>query len=87
MKVIVLNRVDNKVAKGEIAHDEQYLLLSQCFQKMSAPGLSKKINMCEKVISGLSKCFVITDQMRKVTDQAWDQIKGKSLEGVPGEQN
>ena len=29
----------------------------------------------------LSKCFVVTDQMRKVTDQAWGQVKGKSLEG------
>ena len=29
----LLNRVENIVTKGEIAHHEQFLLLSQCFQK------------------------------------------------------
>ena len=38
MKVELLNRVENFVAIGDkcIAHHEQFLLLSQCFQKSSA---------------------------------------------------
>ena len=29
---IVADELENIVAKGEIGHDEQYLLWSQCFQ-------------------------------------------------------
>ena len=36
MRVYSLNRVEHIVAKGEIAHHEQFLLLPQCFQKSSA---------------------------------------------------
>ena len=32
----LLNRVEIIVAKGEIAHDEQFLLLPQCFQRSLA---------------------------------------------------
>ena len=28
-------RLENTVGKGEIAHDEQFLLFQQCFQKTS----------------------------------------------------
>ena len=35
MKVKPLHRVENIVAKGEIAGVEQFLLLSQCFQNAS----------------------------------------------------
>ena len=31
-----LKGVENNVSKGEIAHFEQFLFLSQCFQKSSA---------------------------------------------------
>ena len=33
MKLLLLNRVEIIVANGEIAHYEQFLYLSQCFQK------------------------------------------------------
>ena len=35
------DRVENTVGKGEIAHDKQFLLCSQCFQKMSVIDRSK----------------------------------------------
>ena len=34
MKVELLNQVENFVAKGEIAHCEQFLLWLQCFQQL-----------------------------------------------------
>ena len=37
----MLEKVKNIVAKGDIAYYQQYLLLSQCFQKLSATYLSK----------------------------------------------
>ena len=36
MIVLILNKVENIVGKGEIAHYEQFLLLAQCCHKMSA---------------------------------------------------
>ena len=36
MKEQLLNKVENIVAKGEIVQHEQFLLWSQCFQKLSA---------------------------------------------------
>ena len=38
-------KVENIVAKGEIAHDEQLLLLPQCFQKLSASNESESVCM------------------------------------------
>ena len=35
-KALLLNRIENIVAKGEIAHHEQFLLLPQHFQNLSA---------------------------------------------------
>ena len=37
------------VAKGEFDHHEQYLLLQQCFQKLSAAEASESICMRERV--------------------------------------
>ena len=37
----MLNKVENTVAKGEIAHHEQFHLWPQCFQKSSAAIASK----------------------------------------------
>ena len=37
------------MSKGEIAQDEQYLLLPQCFQKSSAAELSESVFMWERV--------------------------------------
>ena len=36
MIIVSVNRVENIVANGEIAHYEQFLNLSHCFQKTSA---------------------------------------------------
>ena len=37
--------VENIVGKGEIAHCEQFLLLPQCFQKLSVANVSKQVSM------------------------------------------
>ena len=42
-------RVENIVGKGEIACHEQFLLFSQCFQKVCFPGASKGVNVWEWV--------------------------------------
>ena len=42
-------RVENTVGKGEIAHNEQFLLFPQCFQKACFPGASKGVIMWEWV--------------------------------------
>ena len=49
MKVKQLNRVENMVTKGEIANYEQFLLLSQGFQKTLAEEASESIYMRERV--------------------------------------
>ena len=41
--------VENTVEKGEIAHDEQFLLFPQCFQKACFPGVSKGVIVQEWV--------------------------------------
>ena len=49
MKEQLLNKVENIVAKGKIAYYEQYLLLPQCFQKLSAAKQSTaKESVCGK---------------------------------------
>ena len=47
MKVqsLLLNTVENIVAKGEINRFEQFLLMSQCFQKPSAAEASEIVYM------------------------------------------
>ena len=40
-------QVENTVRKGEIAHDEQFLLFPQCFQKACFPGASKGVIVWE----------------------------------------
>ena len=47
MKEQLLNKVENNVAKGEIAHFEQFLLLPQCFKKSSAAKASESVSMWE----------------------------------------
>ena len=42
-------RVENTVGKGEIAHYEQFLLFSQCFQKACFSGVSKGVIVWEWV--------------------------------------
>ena len=36
------------MAKGEIVHHEQFILLPQCFQKSSAAEVSKRVCMWER---------------------------------------
>ena len=47
-KDIITEKVENIVAKREIAHDEQFLLLPQCFQKSSAADVSESVYMWER---------------------------------------
>ena len=49
MNEVLITRVENIVAKEEIAHYEQILLLSQCFQKSSAAKASESVCMLERV--------------------------------------
>ena len=49
MEVYLLTKVENFVAKGEIAHFGQFLLLTQCFQKSSAADASESVNMWERI--------------------------------------
>ena len=46
-----MKNVENIVAKGGIACFEQFLLLSQCFQKSSAADASESVYMWERVKS------------------------------------
>ena len=39
--------VENTVGKGEIAHNEQFLLFLHCFQKACFPGASKGVVVWE----------------------------------------
>ena len=45
MGIQLSNWVENIVGKGEIAHYEQFLLFSQCFQKLSVADVSKRVSM------------------------------------------
>ena len=47
MKLYLLNRVENIEEKGEIAHHEQFILLPQHLQKLSAAEVSEDIWMWE----------------------------------------
>ena len=40
-------RVENTVGKGEIAHNEQFLLFQKCFQKACFPGASNGVTVWE----------------------------------------
>ena len=49
MRVYILKKVENIVANGEIARFDQFLLLSQCFEKSSAAVTSESICMWKRV--------------------------------------
>ena len=49
MKEQLLNKVANIVTVGKNAHNEQFLLLSLCFQKLSAAEASESVCMLERV--------------------------------------
>ena len=56
MKVLSLNKVENSVAKGKIAHHEQFVLLPHCFQKSSA-AYSSELSISWK---GLTNRHILT---------------------------
>ena len=47
MKVYLLQNIENIVAKGEIAHYEQFLILPQLFQNTSDAEASESVCMWE----------------------------------------
>ena len=49
MNEYLLDKIENIVAKGEIARFEKFLLLSQCFQKSSAADASESVYMRERI--------------------------------------
>ena len=50
-KVLLLNNDENIVAKGQIAHYEQFRHLSQCFQMLSAAEASKTVCIFNKSVA------------------------------------
>ena len=55
MKVKLLTTFENIVAKGEIARFEQFLLLSECFQKSSASESSESVYKSERYTSAFQR--------------------------------
>ena len=49
MKALLLNMVENIVAKAEIAYHEQFLLWPQCFQNSSAADATKCVRTWERI--------------------------------------
>ena len=56
---ILLVKVENSLTKGEIARYEQFLLLSECFQKASASEVSENVFMWEKVKADVSDISIL----------------------------
>ena len=56
MKEQLVAKVENIAPKGEIAHDEQFLLLPQCFKNVSAAEASESVCMWER-INPLKICY------------------------------
>ena len=49
---ILINKsiiTEKSVAKGDIAHNEQFLLLPECFQNLSAAEASERVRVWESV--------------------------------------
>ena len=49
MEIQLSEWVENIMGKGEIARCEQFLLLPQCFQKLSVVDASKRVSMKKRV--------------------------------------
>ena len=60
-------QVENSIGKGEIAHNEQFLLFSQCFQRACFPGASKGVIVWEWVNSARQQNFR-QSKLRTVSD-------------------
>ena len=44
-----MNRLENILIKGEISNPQQFLILPQCFQNLSAADMSKGVCWLERV--------------------------------------
>ena len=55
-----MKRVENSVTKGEIAHHEQFNLLSHCFQKSSA--------------AYASNCYAVFFNGSEIFEQSWQRV-------------
>ena len=62
------------MAKGEIACFEQFLLLSQCFQKSSASEASKSVYMLERVNLVYQFSWVLFFQLEDYGVEICDEI-------------
>ena len=71
MRVKSSNQVEKIIAKEEITHYEQFLLLPQCFQMLSAAEASESAYMQKRVI--LSKQGPFTTNM-KDTNRGIEQV-------------
>ena len=58
-----MKRIENIVAKGEIAHDEKYIFLPQCFQKLADAGSSESFVIME---SGFNYSIYGTIALRRL---------------------
>ena len=58
-KMLVTKRAENTVGKGEIAHDEQFLLFPQCFLKICTADMSKQRLVWERARVGKTWDHVI----------------------------
>ena len=67
MSVGLLNRVENIVLKEEIAHHEQFLLLTQCFQKaVCCRGVRTRRKVRERVKEHNKRQFKLTKSEYKI---------------------
>ena len=76
MKLYLLYRVKNIVIKGEIAHYEQFLLLSQCFQKLCAAESWERVNLSFEQFLFLPQWFKklsAADESESV--YMWERVK------------
>ena len=74
MKEQLLNEVENIVIKGEIYHDEQFLLLKPCFQNLLLQ--RRQISsMCWRVNQLNSTCYVTGDTLLNGCENIWQLFK------------
>ena len=66
-----MQEVENIVEKGGIGHHEEFLLLSQCFQKSSASETSESVCMLERVILN----FCIDNFSHEHSPEAAEMVK------------
>ena len=72
-------RVENTVAKGEIARYEQFLLFPQCFQKAYFPGASKGVIVWEWVKTFLNDKFLDSSKLNKFADNFKFDENGRKI--------